>query len=977
MKRGLIRSSRYSPGNMARESLEVLFIGRQSIMSDVVDKIVVSVRKKNEKHFVLLVGPRGSGKTHFVSLAYYRIREAVEAAGAQNNLVVAYLNEEEWGVASYLDFLVRILRALDSGTSDLGPGISSIYEKFSSSQSEAEVLAETLISKHVGTRTLLLICENLVDLFEGLGDEGQKRWRAFIQQTRYWSILATTPVLFAALTLQDHPFFGFFTLRVLQRIDFETACQLLVRKALHDGELELGQFLNSPVGRARVRAIHHLAAGNHRAYVVLYDFLDKQSLDDLIDPFMHMVDDLTPYYQDKMRRLAPAQRKIAEFLCHRASPATVKEIASQCLMSQQTAAKQIGELASIGFLNKIPMGRQTFCELTEPLMRICIEVKDNRTEHFGLFVEFLRHWFSAKEIEHRMSVLDGSGHAAVLDRLHLREALRCIRRDAKEPFVSALRIEARRCYENRDYRGLAAIREEIKLKGDTERPIGLHWYIHSLREAGKYAEALSAATEALAELTDDDELHFQVAEILWAQEKYGEALTHLNEAISINSRVMLYRCFQISVLSKLERYEDVVERAKDSLLIDPKHWHSYDQMLEALVELRRTKEAERVAEDLIARVPDEAEAIVSASRYFYSQRAYKRSIDLLNRAIAIDGKNTGARYCRGLAHFSLRQYRAAKEDLKFVVSVDTKSVGAYCRLSDTLMRLKEYAGSADAAERLLKLDSEHTHAYVVLGRALMKMGKVGPGAEVFQALLIRTDISALISAAETATEMKLLGLAHTLIERAAELDSNDPEVREGRALLYVESGDFKSAWAEAKRSGTDACFAKILQAETEKGLLVDALSSLWDTIDRTKLPEKRSEVVYLISRAMSTSVRNFGPLQLPETFKWLRGTVAEFNAKGVLGEILTSLLTNIVGELKGSREEWEKTIGVLTELLSDSKECSIPLAMLTAAVGFTFTSDQQYLLKLPLEQRQLLEGVLSEAHGGSKPSRRPRKLELQ
>ena len=35
---------------------------------------------------------------------------------------------------------------------------------------------------------------------------------------------------------------------------------------------------------------------------------------DLIKPFMDMVDDLTPYYQDRMRQLPPTQRKIVEFL---------------------------------------------------------------------------------------------------------------------------------------------------------------------------------------------------------------------------------------------------------------------------------------------------------------------------------------------------------------------------------------------------------------------------------------------------------------------------------------------------------------------------------------------------------------------------------------------------------------------------------------------------------------------------------------
>ena len=213
--------------------------------------------------------------------------------------------------------------------------------------------------------------------------------------------MASTPSLFAAVTLQDNPFYGFFTIRALEKIDFDTGLELLARKAVHEGKAELAKFLRTPLGRARARAIHHLAAGNHRAYVVLFDFLDKESLDDLVGPFMHMVDDLTPYYQDRMRQLPPAQRKIVEFLCLEGKPTTIKDISTPCLMSHQTAAKQIGELETAGFVSRMRSGRNTFCELSEPLMRICIEVKDNKTQHFRLFVEFLRHWFTTRELELR------------------------------------------------------------------------------------------------------------------------------------------------------------------------------------------------------------------------------------------------------------------------------------------------------------------------------------------------------------------------------------------------------------------------------------------------------------------------------------------------------------------------------------------------------------------------------------------------
>ena len=422
MRQGFLRSSRYSPGNMDRESLEALFVGRKDVMEDVLSRVADSIGRPH-KHYILLVGPRGSGKTHFLALAYHRILDRIKTAGLADGTAIALLNEEEWGVASYLDLLVRILRALSEQTPELTPQIEQIYERFSRGPADAEAFAASLLAEHTQGKTLLLLCENLVDLFRGLNEEGQKRWRAAIQQSGNWSIIATTPALFAGLTLQDHPFYGFFTIRHLKSLDVDTGLEFLVKKAVHEDDSELVNFLRTPLGRARVRAIHHLAAGNHRAYVVLFDFLDKESLDDLVGPFMHMVDDLTPYYQDRMRQLPPAQRKIVEFLCLESRPRLIKEIANACLMSHQTAAKQIGGLATVGFVSRIRSGRNTYCELSEPLMRICIEVKDNKTQHFRLFVEFLRHWFSSRKLKRRFARLEHIADAPVLDRVHAEDAI--------------------------------------------------------------------------------------------------------------------------------------------------------------------------------------------------------------------------------------------------------------------------------------------------------------------------------------------------------------------------------------------------------------------------------------------------------------------------------------------------------------------------------------------------------------------------
>ena len=443
MREGLLRSSRYSPGNMNRESLEALFVGRGDVMEDVLSRATTSIRSP-EKHYLLLVGPRGSGKTHFLALAYHRLMDRIDAdQRTRDSVAVALLNEEEWGVASFLDLVVRILRALAVQTPELDAEIAGTYDRFSKDPSDAETFAVARLRQHTQGKTLLLLCENLADLFHGLGDEGQKRWRAVIQEDGNWAIVASTPSLFSAITLQKNPFYGFFTIRKLKKIDLDTGIELLAKKAIHEGKTELAAFLRTHLGRARARAIHHLAAGNHRAYVVLFDFLDEESLKDLVRPFMEMVDDLTPYYQDRMRQLPPAQRKIVEFLCLEGKPTIIKNISTPCLMSHQTTAKQIGELQAAGFVSRMPSGRNTFCELSEPLMRICIEVKDNKTQHFRLFVEFLRHWFTTRELERRhCRRYMHDDHNANLDRVHVEEAVRCSLADRHEPFVDALHAEA-------------------------------------------------------------------------------------------------------------------------------------------------------------------------------------------------------------------------------------------------------------------------------------------------------------------------------------------------------------------------------------------------------------------------------------------------------------------------------------------------------------------------------------------------------
>ena len=80
---------------------------------------------------------------------------------------------------------------------------------------------------------------------------------------------------------------------------------------------ELAEFVKTPTGRARIRAVHHFGGGNPRIYTMFSQFLTRTSLDDLTEAVMQTLEKLTPYYQSRMALLSAQQRKIVEYLIDR------------------------------------------------------------------------------------------------------------------------------------------------------------------------------------------------------------------------------------------------------------------------------------------------------------------------------------------------------------------------------------------------------------------------------------------------------------------------------------------------------------------------------------------------------------------------------------------------------------------------------------------------------------------------------------
>jgi tetratricopeptide (TPR) repeat protein len=261
------------------------------------------------------------------------------------------------------------------------------------------------IVNRLGDRHLLLMMENLDRAFQGLGEGGQKKWRAFLQETGKIATLATTQQLFDGVSKRDEAFFGFFDIYHLQPLSFEDALQLIINVAREYKKQDLVDFLGTNEGHFRIRALRHLAGGNHRMYIMLSEFLTKDSLDELVTAFEQLAEELTPYFQERLRSLPPQQARVVQSLCNAEGALTVKAVATDTFLPEGNCSKHLGELKKKGFVTCSRRGKESYYEMAEPIMRLCLEIKSQRGRPLRLIALFLRAWFPAQALQAR----EGSG----------------------------------------------------------------------------------------------------------------------------------------------------------------------------------------------------------------------------------------------------------------------------------------------------------------------------------------------------------------------------------------------------------------------------------------------------------------------------------------------------------------------------------------------------------------------------------------
>lgn len=589
------------------EILEELLIGRQDDIN-YLTKCVGEIADDGINHQIIVVGQRGMGKTHLLRVLYQRSQSFLK----DKKLMIAYFSEEEYGISGYLDFLIRVLNAFirwnDDDREELNKQMDILRETHSSRQIDT---AENIITNYIGDKPLLILAENFDDIMQALNKDGQGKLRSFLYRHSRTSIIATSQALSPDLGREDRPFYNFFTTIYLKKLSYEDSLALLRRLAEMEQQENVIEHLKGK-GIAQVRAVHELVKGNHRLLVTFYEFLKADTLATLSKIFIKTLNDLKPYYETFIRYLPPQQQKILHYIALAKMPQNGTEIGKNCFIEQKTLSKQLSELSRRNLIDAITDPddkRNKLYDISEPLLRISIEIGEHREGISALFIDFLALYYSFDEL---------SGQYDKFRNLYELETDPQIKEDLWHDVIArekAINLK-KHLYANRKHSKTYKEIEKRFLRKDFKSVIKL--------------------SEQIEEDEKDDNYYCNLGTALYIESnEYLMANKAFKKAVELNSTS--YRgWYDLGCsYSKLKQYTQAIEAYQNAVKIDPNRVEVWSSLGSVFIDTENYTQAKEAYQRAIKVKNTEDRLWYNLGIVFYRLKRYGEEIEAYQKAIAI------------------------------------------------------------------------------------------------------------------------------------------------------------------------------------------------------------------------------------------------------------------------------------------------------------------------------------------------------
>ncbi len=327
---------KHNPSHMPEDELIRSFVVRQRDLAAILETVSENTGASNQH--LLILGPRGMGKTTLVNRAVAEIRS--DAVLSQSWYPILF-DEESYTVTSAGELWFQALVHLADQTQsrELEQARRALQTVTDRERLRDAALARLLEFADAQGKRLLLVFENIDMIFdEQLTDDDAWDVRHTFQNEPRIMALATSTTRLESFHDSDKPLYELFREHTLERLDLEE-CRIVWR-LVTGAELPLNQ----------ARPIQIFTGGNTRLLTILGTFAKDRSFRELMDDLVGLIDENTPYFKANVEALPKESRKIFVTLADLWSPATARQVADQMRGDVRAVSAQLGRLEQQGIV---------------------------------------------------------------------------------------------------------------------------------------------------------------------------------------------------------------------------------------------------------------------------------------------------------------------------------------------------------------------------------------------------------------------------------------------------------------------------------------------------------------------------------------------------------------------------------------------------------------------------------------------------
>jgi tetratricopeptide (TPR) repeat protein len=714
------RIKKYNPAFLTPEELVQSFVVRHAELDTIVQVIRENVAQSNQH--ILVIGPRGIGKTMLVLRVVEKVREEDDLRERWYPLV---FGEESYQVSTPGEFWLEALFHLAHETQDgrWGRTHEELMQEPDEERLRERALGQLMDFADAEGKRILLVVENFNMLLgEQIDDSDAWKLRHTLLHEPRVMLLATATTRFEEIDNSDKAMFDLFKLHELGPLD----------------EIECGTLWSSISGKEtsdeRVRPLQILTGGNPRLLAIISTFGASMSLKELMDDLMQLVDDHTEYFKTHLDNLPPIERKAYLALAELWDPVPAREVASVARLGVSKTSALLRRLVERGMVMEAKgKGRAKLYQVSERMYNIyyLMRRRGAPSSRIRALVRFMVPFYGPSEIVSLTRRI--AEEACKLEPERRQEhfwAYEAIVDSASIPSLRRRVIEAA----PPEFFGMPDIPASLRKFVEVEKPkevVGVKAQVAELFKQGRELEKAGQLEEAEAIYRRAVAIAPEKA-VTWAQlglllhvklERYDEAEKAYRKAVEIYQKAApVWAMLGLLLHKKLERYDEAEKAYRKAIEIDEKSAWAWAKLGELLhLKLERYDEAERAYRKAIE--IDDKHALPWAllgflldeelERYDEAEKAYRKAVE-------IDEKFAWAWGRLGeVLRLKLERYDEAEKAYRKAIAINEKFALAWAGLGELLhLKLERYDEAEKAYRRALEIDQKLAWAWGMLGRLL-------------------------------------------------------------------------------------------------------------------------------------------------------------------------------------------------------------------------------------------------------------------